>query len=189
MKKTKQNTFSLRCPISHKPSFMVSSPIFLRCDTCGTVVVVQETSPQDSSRTVSCCGSSMKPIPFCVDSENSIDHEIDYVVFGGLEHNAIRVKIGKGIHPMTSDHCIEWVYLHSFQGGQFKKLSLNRRSYATFAFADEDAYVYCDRDICKMGREFCQFECKRGLVVFAYCSQHGLFAKELIGINRTKTTS
>ena len=80
---------------------------------------------------------------------------------------------------MTGDHRIEWIYVYDFQGGQFKYLPQGLSSRANFAFADEDAYAYCDRPICRMGREHCQFQCKRGLIFYAYCSMHGLFKLEI----------
>ena len=52
------------------------------------------------------------------------------------------------------------------------------------ALADEDAYVYCDREVCRMGHEYCQFECKRGMVLYAHCTVHGLFRLPLHGIDR-----
>ena len=44
----------------------------------------------------------------------------------------------------------------------------------TFAMADEDAFVYCDRPICKIVKAHCMFQCKQGLVIYVYCNVHVL---------------
>ena len=104
-----------------------------------------------------------------------------FVVFGGFENSSVRITVDRGNHPMQPEHRIEWIYLRTYQGGQLKYLPEKSRSAAHFSFADEDAYVYCDREICRMGREHCQFECKRGMTAYAFCSVHGLIKLVLTG--------
>lgn len=182
MKTPEARTFSLRCPISHRPSFRTGHPVFFRCPTCGAMSIVNH--PVDhggSEMTIECCGVELRALPVCDEGDLYDEHRLRYKVLGGLDHNALRLVIGGGLHPMDHHHSIEWVYLRTFQGGQLKYLTKGRRSIVQFAFADEDAYVYCDRQLCKMGNDLCQFQCKRGLTAYAYCSQHGLFSMTLTG--------
>lgn len=164
---------------------MTGEPLFYRCAECGEVIVASSrgrnhgapaTYPQ-----ISCCGRRLIPLEVCTDPQLCAGHPMNFVIFGGYERNSVRIEVEGGFHPMDKDHRIEWVYMRTFQGGQLKILPPSSRSFVNFSFADYDAFVYCDRDICKMGREHCQFLCKRGMVAYAYCSQHGLFRMVLDG--------
>ncbi len=177
-----QERFSLRCAISHRPVFNTKKPVFYLCPNCSSLLIEMSKTLVDTDEdlTISCCGQRLAPLiarkGINEPENNTSDHAFTYRIFGGFEHNAIQIKIGNGLHPMREDHCIEWVYLWTFQGGQLKYLPKNTRSIVQFAFADDDSYGYCDREICKMGHDFCQFSCKRGFEVFAYCTKHGLFS-------------
>lgn len=177
MRDSSEQHYSTRCLISHRPPFRTVEPVFFRC-ACGAVTVVNQTN-QAELPVIHCCGAALEPLPLCQDSELLAQHRITFTVFGGFEHNAIRFAVDSGSHPMGKDHRIEWMYLRTYQGGQLKYLPLNRRAVANFSLADEDAFVYCDREICRMGREHCQFQCKRGMVVYAYCNLHGLMRLKL----------
>ena len=177
-----QEHYSTRCLISHRPPFRTGEPLFFRCGSCGSVYVVNSSGNRlDTAPEVRCCGNDLRALVSSQDPKAIEEHRLDFVVFGGFDGNAVRITVDGGLHPMEDGHRIEWVYLRTFQGGQLKYLPEKGRSIASFAFADEDAYVYCDREVCRMGREHCQFECKRGLVLYAYCSAHGLFRLELKG--------
>ena len=43
---------------------------------------------------------------------------------------------------------IQWIALKTFTGSQLKYVLPKKRSPLLFALADEDAYVYCDKDVC-----------------------------------------
>lgn len=175
-----QEHYSTRCTMSHRPPFRTGEPIFFRCSHCGNVIVVCP-APKGTWEipVLRCCDTELKPLQICRDPEVIRTHGLDFVVFGGFEHNAIRITVDGGLHPMDEGHRIEWVYLKTYQGGQLKLLPPGIRAVVHFSLADEDAYVYCDRAVCRMGREHCQFACKRGMTVYAYCSKHGLMARTL----------
>lgn len=177
-----QEQYNTRCLISHRPPFRTNEPLFFRCNSCGTVYVVNSSGERlNTTPEVRCCGNDLHALATSQDPKAMEDHRFDFVVFGGFDRNAVRITVNGGTHPMEEGHRVEWVYLRTFQGGQLKYLPEKGRSIASFAFADEDAYVYCGRNVCHMGREHCQFECKRGMVLYAYCSIHGLFRLELKG--------
>ena len=199
MRIPQNDNFSTRCQISHRPPFRTADPLFYRCPCCRAVTVINRPAPEgfcpghdraDTAKgdstpipaqmpTLSCCGQKLSPLPLCTDPDLLEEHRIEFTLFGGFEKNAANFKIGGGIHSMRGSHRIEWVFLQTFQGGQLKYLPQGGSSSCNFAFADEDAYAYCDRPICRMGREHCQFQCKRGLTLYAWCSQHGLFRKTI----------
>lgn len=179
---------SVRCRMSHRPPFQVAEPSFYRCDTCGGLMV-QHNRAERSAGTgaISCglCGIPMRMLDPLPGNETAKSHSLSYTVFGGFEHNAIEVGIACDQDEPVEGHQLEWVYLHSFQGGQMKFLSDGVRPLMRFAFADDDAYSYCDRPVCRMGHEFCQFSCKRGFAVYAYCSTCGLMRWPLVGRRKT----
>ena len=205
MREKNRRAYSKRCMISHRPPFRTGEPVFYRCPDCGTLLIrntpagkaagsVQTAQkngdqpengiPKDAAeKPVYCCGNKILPLqPMeARDLPDPEEHEIGFTVFGGFEENALRVLVGDGSHPMREDHRIEWIYCRTFQGGQLKYLPTGGRAAAVFAFGDEDAYVYCDREICRMGREHCQFCCKRGNILYAYCTVHGLIRLEMDG--------
>lgn len=171
----RKRQYSTECMISHKPEYMTGEPEFCRCRICGSVTVRHGSRKRKSGREESmgnCCGEPCERLH--VQEGDGSEHEMDYCVFGGFSHNAVRVDIGGGLHPMEEEHCIEWMYLYTYQGGQMKYLSLSGESAAVFSLAGEDAYVFCNREVCKMGWGQCRFFCKKGHVAYAYCSRHGL---------------
>lgn len=170
---SKHRKFCTRCKISHRPSFRVEQPKFFRCVHCNNLII--QTTLIIKNGTNNCCNHYLEKIH--INNEGNIldeIHKIKYIIFGGFEQNAIKVSIGQNPHPMTQEHCIEWIYLYTFQGGQIKYLTKNKPPEAIFVLADEDAFVYCDRTVCKMGHDQCEFQCKRGFVIYAYCNIHGL---------------
>lgn len=62
--------------------------------------------------------------------------------------NLVTVSVGSVAHPMSAEHSIEWVYLETTQGGQWKKLSPDSEPKAEFALTQGEkpvaAYAYCN---------------------------------------------
>ncbi len=182
MRASSLENYSTRCLISHRPGFLTDEPLLYRCAECGEVIVANSLGGRPAKLPeIFCCGKAHAPLTVCADPNTLAEHPMKFVVFGGYERNSVRIEVEGGFHPMEEGHRIEWIYMRTFQGGQLKILPPNSRSFANFSFADYDAFVYCDRDICKMGREHCQFLCKRGMSAYAYCSKHGLFRLILDG--------
>lgn len=173
--------YSTRCRISHRPPFQTEAPVFFRCSSCGRLAVINSRGPGAAAPVFQCCGQPLQPLEVCQDDKISREHRLTFTVFGGFEHSAVRAEVDGGAHPMEDTHRIEWMYLRTFQGGQLKFLPAKTRPAAHFSLADDDAYVYCDRELCRMGREHCQFACKRGMELYAYCSVHGLMRLILAG--------
>lgn len=170
---SEESVYSTACMFSHRPDLRCAEPKFYLCRSCGTLGV--EFCGAAPSYLPCPCGESRSLLKPSADFEPDSSHRITYVIFGGAEHNAMRVWVGEGRHPMTREHHIRWIYLCTYEGGQFKFLQPGEKAVVNFAFADGDAYAFCDRTVCEMGRGTCQFQCKRGFLVYAYCSLHGLF--------------
>lgn len=167
-----RQNYTTTCMVSHRPSMQNRHPKLYRCEQCGCISTVYgEHSPTEFR----CgCNGMYRHLETPGSDEKDALHLLSYVFFGGAEHNAVRIFVGDGRHPMTNEHRIEWIYLLTYEGGQIKFLDTSPKPVATFAMAGNDAYSYCNRSICRMGREHCQFQCKRGFEIYAYCSIHGL---------------
>lgn len=96
--------------------------------------------------------------------------ELDYKIVGGFETNALRVSWSN-----TPAAHLRWVALKTFTGVQVKYVQPGKFPPIVFAFADEDAYVYCDRAACVE----CSFRCKSGFMLYAYFEGKGLVGMPL----------
>lgn len=177
----RRRVYSTACMMSHSPGYRTEEPEFYRCKICKTVQVRLRpagVSGQAGENPGTCCKEPLEKLVPCTEQALCEAHPVRYCIFGGFEHNTIRVEVAEGYHPMGADHRIEWIYLRTFQGGQMKYLGTKGEAAALFSMANEDAYAFCGREVCRMGWEHCLFQCKRGHVAYAYCSEHGLFRYE-----------
>ena len=122
---------------------------FYTCDKCNNLVKVIA----DKGSPVVCCGNTMRElIPNTTDaSQEKHVPEIDFA------KNILRVKVGNVSHPMVEEHSIEWVYIESTQGDQFKPLKINKDPEVDFALVNGD----------------------KPTKVYAYCNLHGLWETEI----------
>jgi len=106
-----------------------------------------------SGAPLTCCGEHMTElVPGSVDASH--EKHVPVVEVNG---NTVTVKIGAVAHPMTEEHYIQWVYLHSENGGQRRCLVPGEEPKAVFELVDGDKPV----------------------TVFAYCNLHGLWKTDL----------
>lgn len=98
---------------------------------------------------------------------DELSHQLKYQIFGGFNNNAIRVDLTELV---SKGHEITWIGLMTFTGFQFKYILPSKKE-IIFSLADEDAYVYCNKNPC----EECVFKCKNGFKLYLYCQEHGLF--------------
>ena len=65
-----------------------------------------------------------------------------------VDGKKISVKVGSVAHPMTDAHLIQWIYLQTKKGGQYRHLTPEDKPEVTFIVADDDepiaAYEYCN---------------------------------------------
>ena len=117
------------------------------CRHCGNVVV----KLIDSGVNVVCCGEDMMElVPNTVDAAT----EKHIPVINKLE-NGYEIKVGSVIHPMSEEHYISFIIIHTDKGFDVKYLNKN----------DEPVINYVTND--------------KVLEVYAYCNLHGLWKKEI----------
>lgn len=167
---------STRIKNSTKPSFIQREPTFYHCLCCGQFLVTIGSGSE--STTMQCCGHTLSALA-AHDASDALaeEHLPMMTISGGFDSNALTVNVGASPHPMEAAHHLAWIYIYTFQGGQFTFLLPGELPEATFALAGKDAYVYCDRPVCKGNR--CKFSCKRGFTAYCWCNQHGLWKVSL----------
>ena len=111
---------------------------FLICKHCGNVIVFTN----DSGVTPVCCGEKMQIL-----EANTTDAAFEkHVPVVSKEGNAYKVQVGETLHPMTSEHYIEWIVLETDKGFEIKYLKPNDEPIATFVTNDKviNTYAYCN---------------------------------------------
>lgn len=113
---------------------------FYQCKHCGNIVAYVE----DHGPRIVCCGEAMQEIvPGTVDASKE-----KHIPVLSVEGRIVTVKVGSVAHPMTEEHHIGWIALHTKTGNQRKELNHTGAPEAKFALVDGDeviaAYAYCN---------------------------------------------
>ena len=113
---------------------------FYVCKHCGNIVAMIK----NAGVPIMCCGEPMEELIPGTAEASTEKHIPVYQVDG----NRVTVCVGSTHHPMLDEHSIEWVYLQTKQGGQYKTLRPGRSPEVSFALCDADefeaAYAYCN---------------------------------------------
>ena len=110
---------------------------FFRCKKCGSVVV----KLNKKGCSPSCCGEPMQELKGNTTDGAKEKHVPDVKIEG----DKIIVQVGSVAHPMAEEHYIEWIYLQTKDGGQFKCLNPGEAPAAEFIAADPVAvWEYCN---------------------------------------------
>lgn len=113
---------------------------FYKCDACGKVVAMVKSTDVDTI----CCGEPMRELKPGTDDASAEKHVPVYRVSG----NTVTVKVGSSVHPMTSEHQVEWIAIETENGNQRKELKPGDRPEAVFALVPYDriksVYEYCN---------------------------------------------
>ena len=122
---------------------------FYICRRCGNLVG----AIHESGVPMMCCGQKMEElVPNTTDASG--EKHVPVVTVNG---NVVEVNVGSVDHPMTEEHLIQWIYVHTEQGGQRKALKAGQAPRAVFHLADGD----------------------KALSVYAYCNLHGLWMTKI----------
>ncbi len=122
---------------------------FYICRRCGNLVG----AIHESGVPMMCCGQKMEElVPNTTDASG--EKHVPVVTVNG---NVVEVNVGSVDHPMTEEHLIQWIYVHTEQGGQRKALKAGQAPHAVFHLADGD----------------------KALSVYAYCNLHGLWMTKI----------
>ena len=110
-----------------------------KCLRCGNMIQMVK----ESGVPVMCCGNKMEElVPNTV--EASEEKHIPVIDVAG---DKVTVTVGSVEHPMVDEHYIEWIYLETENGGQYKELKPGESPKATFVLEDDKAvaaYAYCN---------------------------------------------
>ena len=122
---------------------------FYICRRCGNLVG----AIHESGVPMMCCGQKMEElVPNTTDASGE-----KHVPVVTVNDNVVEVNVGSVDHPMTEEHLIQWIYVHTEQGGQRKALKAGQAPHAVFHLADGD----------------------KALSVYAYCNLHGLWMTKI----------
>lgn len=121
---------------------------FYLCRQCGNLVNLIH----DAGVPLMCCGQKMEALEPNA-TEASGEKHLPVVTIKG---DAVHVNVGSVHHPMLLEHRIEWVYVETENGGQWKTLKPGSQPKVTFRQEDDKA-----------------------VAVYAYCNLHGLWMAKL----------
>ena len=113
---------------------------FYKCNHCGKVAMMLE----DKKIPTICCGE-----PMVLLEANTVDAAFEkHIPVVEEKENVVQVRVGEVIHPMTNEHYIEFIVLHTDQGYKIKHLYPNDVPAAEFAIKENEivfsAYAYCN---------------------------------------------
>lgn len=121
---------------------------FYICRACGNIVNMIH----DSGAPLNCCGQNMQPlVPNTVDASGE-----KHLPVVNIEGDTVNVKVGVVAHPMLPEHYIEWIYVQTANGGQYKALKPGDEPRACFTLCGDKV-----------------------VAVYAYCNIHGLWMTKL----------
>ena len=119
------------------------------CNHCGNIIW----KIKDAGVPVMCCGKPMEEL-VANTVEASVEKHLPVVE---VADDVVRVAVGSVEHPMVDVHFIEWIYLETEKGGQYKKLNPGEVPAAVFLLNGD-----------------------KPVAVYAYCNLHGLWKTEVV---------
>lgn len=113
---------------------------FYHCRICGKIIAIVK----DTNVPTVCCGHIMSElVPSSVDA--SLEKHVPVIK---VEGSHVTVTVGSEMHPMATEHYIEWILLQTNQGIQKKWLKPGDEPKANFAIVTgekvEAAYEFCN---------------------------------------------
>ena len=127
---------------------MNSNLKFFVCEKCGNLVNVIEASGVK----MRCCGQEMTEVV-----ANTVDASREkHLPVVNVADGVVKVNVGSVDHPMSEEHNIAWVVLHTDKGIYRKHLAAGDAPKVDFIINEENP-----------------------LAVYAFCNLHGLWKTEL----------
>ena len=120
----------------------------VRCEKCGAMVKVLIDCTCENCG-IKCCGETMKDLV-----AGSVDASKEkHVPVVKIDNTKVYVSVGSAEHPMEKAHYIEWVWMQTKTGAEFKRLKPGEKPEVVFNKNDGEEVVR----------------------VYAYCNLHGLW--------------
>ena len=114
---------------------------FYRCNSCGNLFLVMI----DPCVTPSCCGTEMQQLDHTRHSHEGSESHLPII---SLHEDYTEVRVGLQLHPMDSQHRIEWVVLTDGKRIEVQKLGLTTNPIVRFSKMDDSgklrAYAFCN---------------------------------------------
>jgi len=154
----------LRSRASRKPWPECPDIVIYRCNQCARLY--QRLGYEEPAQELVCCGIPMELLRPHRPEDMLPDIDVDYKIVGGFNQNAVQVFW----KTKLAEDNPEWILLRTFTGSYIRYLTAKKIAPMVFPLADEDAYVYCDNDVCRR----CVFRCKRGFILYVYFKSKGL---------------
>ena len=117
-----------------------------KCNECGEVVL----SLNDKSDVIICCNETMRLLR-AAESDGALEKHVPVY---SLEDNKLTVQVGEVIHPMETDHYIEFIIYEYSNGYEIVNLKPGDEPKAIFDYKGKGA-------------------------IYEYCNKHGLWKKEV----------
>ena len=115
----------------------MSDIAFYRCEVCGNTVALI----RNGGGTLTCCGKTMKRLEANT-TDAAKEKHVPVVVKNG---SAINVAVGSTLHPMLTEHFIEWIAVVAGSKLEFKFLQPGDEPKAEFAAVQSGTvYAYCN---------------------------------------------
>jgi len=121
---------------------------FLHCKRCGNIVDIID----DKGGSIVCCGAEMTEITANTVEANNEKHLPEVTVLGDI----VSAQVGSILHPMDEEHYIQFIYVETEFGGQYKYLKPGDSPSAEFGLVSD-----------------------RPVAVYEYCNLHGLWKTEV----------
>ena len=125
--------------------FIMSELIIYKCSGCGNIAAVIE----NMGIAMNCCGMDMDELKANT-TDAAVEKHVPVISGSG---DAVEITVGSTLHPMTPEHHISWIMLHTNQGFQIKYLDKTGEPKVKFALAGADSLI----------------------AVYGYCNLHGLW--------------
>lgn len=115
----------------------MSNIIFYRCEICGNMVALLK----NGGGTLTCCEQAMTKL----EPNTSDGAKEKHVPFINKENGKIKVAIGSTLHPMLTEHHIEWIALDNGEKTEIVYLKPGMEPIAEFAeVSSGTVYEYCN---------------------------------------------
>lgn len=113
---------------------------FYLCERSGEIVV----KVRDADAPLECCSEELRElVPGTTEGA-----EEKHIPVYRVENNVVKVRVGSADHPMLPEHYIEWIFLQTKQGNQWKPLRPGDEPAACFALCEGDrveaVYACCN---------------------------------------------
>lgn len=154
----------LRSKASRKPWPHCPDIIIYQCNRCATTY--QNVGYLLPTMSPVCCHTTMEQLKPLQAEDVLPDIQVSYQIVGGYNKSAVQVFWEK----KQPEDKPEWIVLKTFTGSYIKYMTEKKQPPMIFPLADEDAYVYCDEQVCLK----CVFRCKRGFIIYMYFKTKGL---------------